>query len=97
MRMLLKAQMDTEKSSQALQEGKMQPELERIMNQLRPEAAYFYGEDGKRAALFIFDMEDPSQLPELTEPFFTTAGASVYVTPVMNADDLQAGLQRAFG
>ena len=75
----------------------MQPKLERIMHELRPEAAYFYGEDGKRTALFIFDMEHPSQLPALSEPFFTTAGASVYVTPVMNADDLQAGLQRAFG
>jgi hypothetical protein len=97
MRMLLKASMDTEKSNQALQEGRMQPALEGMMRELQPEATYFYPENGRRTALFVFDMEDPSQLPGVSEPLFSTAGADVHVTPVMNAEDLQKGLQQAFG
>jgi hypothetical protein len=97
MRMLLKASMDTEKSNQALQEGRMQSALEGMMRELQPEATYFYPENGRRTALFVFDMEDPSQLPGVSEPLFSTAGADVHVTPVMNAEDLQKGLQQAFG
>jgi hypothetical protein len=97
MRMLLKASMDTEKSNQALAEGTMQPALEGMMRELQPEAAYFYPENGRRTALFVVDMEDPSRLPAVTEPFFSNAGADVHVTPVMNAEDLQKGLRQAFG
>jgi hypothetical protein len=66
------------------------------MNELRPEATYFYAEDGKRVCLFIFDMQDPSQLPPAVEPFFQNSEASVRVTPVTNGDDLQRGLQQVF-
>jgi len=97
MRVLLKATMDTEKSTAALQEGKIQRTFQDVMGELQPEAAYFYPENGRRTCLMVFDMEDPSQLPSVTEPFFTIAGADVSVTPVMNAEDMQKGVQQAFG
>ena len=61
------------------------------MERLQPEAAYFYPEDGRRTALFVFDMESSSQLPPLTEPFFQM-GADVRVAQVMDANDLRSGL-----
>lgn len=97
MRMLLKATLDTEKSTRLLQEGRMQEVLGPVLERLQPEAAYFYGEQGRRTMFFVFDMEDPSDLPSISEPFFTHAGAEVYTTPVMNRDDLERGLQKAFG
>jgi hypothetical protein len=42
-------------------------------------------------------MQDPSDMPPLLEGFFTAYEADVELTPVMNADDLQAGLQRLAG
>jgi hypothetical protein len=36
-------------------------------------------------------------MPPLLEPFFSTFEAEVELTPVMNADDLRAGLQRVAG
>ncbi len=75
----------------------MQEVLGPVMERLQPEAAYFYGEKGRRNMFFVFDMKDPSQLPPISEPFFNEAGAEVYVTPVMNQDDLQKGVQEAFG
>jgi len=95
--MLLKATMDTERASQAIKDGTMGEALQGVMQQLNPEAAYFYPEDGKRTALFVFDLEDPSQLPPLTEPFFQTAAENVRMTPVMTIDDLRSGLQEVSG
>jgi hypothetical protein len=95
--MLLKATMDTERASQAIRDGTMGEALQGVMGQLNPEAAYFFPEDGKRTALFVFDMEDPSQLPPLTEPFYQAAAAEVHVMPAMTADDLRSGLQEVSG
>ena len=63
------------------------------MQDLKPEAAYFYPENGKRACLMVFDMKDPSQIPVIAERFFMELNAEVTLTPVMNADDLKKGLE----
>ena len=65
------------------------------MERLHPEAAYFYPEGGKRTALMVFDMKDPSQIPSIAEPFFMGLDADISMTPVMNAADLKAGLEIA--
>lgn len=97
MRMVLKATFDTEKGNEALQSGRFQETLEQLMERLNPEAAYFYGEQGRRNMLVVFDMEDPSQLVPISEPLFIEGGAEVYVTPAMNQDDMMKGVQEAFG
>jgi hypothetical protein len=95
--MLLKATMDTEKSNRLLQEGRMQEVLGQLMERLQPEAVYFYPEQGRRNMFVVFDMQDPSELPSITDPIFIEGGAEIYVTPVMNQDDLQKGIHQAFG
>ena len=62
---------------------------------LKPEAAYFFPEDGKRAGIFVFDMEGSWQLPPTVEPLFLNLDASIHVTPVMNGEDLERGLKEA--
>jgi hypothetical protein len=94
MRVLLKAQMDVEKGNQAIKDGTLPQALQSVMGDLKPEAAYFAPLDGKRTALIFFDLEDPSDLPRVSEPFFSLANASVEVMPCMDVDDLQAGLQK---
>ncbi len=97
MRMLLKAQMDTRRANEANRDGTLPEALGQMLNELQPEAAYFFPEDGKRTALLIFDMQDPSQIPPTLEPFFQNAEASVYLTPVMTREDLESGLQQVRG
>ena len=97
MRVLLTMQIPANKGSAALRDGSMQRTMEEFMNAVRPEAAYFAPEDGLRTAHIVFDMQDPSDMPPLLEPFFSTFEAKVELTPVMNADDLMAGLQRVAG
>jgi hypothetical protein len=97
MRVLLKIQIPGAKGTAALQDGSMQRTMEEFMNAVHPEAAYFAPEGGLRSCFLVFDMQDSSEMPPLLEPFFTTLEANIELTPVMNADDLQAGLQRWAG
>ena len=92
MRMLLKVQMDTPTSNEAIRQGTLQKIMEAAMEELRPEAAYFGAEDGCRTAFIFFDLADPSQLPKFSEPFFLQLGAKISYTPVMNGEDLAKGL-----
>lgn len=94
MRMMMKVTMDTEAGSRAIQDGSLPKMLQETMERLKPEAAYFGPEGGQRTAFLVFDMNDPSQLPSLTEPLFSTAKAKVEIFPVMDQDDLQRGLQQ---
>ncbi|MEU2118443.1 hypothetical protein ABZ567_23030 [Streptomyces sp. NPDC016459] len=50
MRMLLKVQMDTQASNEAIRQGTLQKTMESALSELRPEAAYFGTESGCRTA-----------------------------------------------
>ena len=93
MRMMLKMSIPVEAGNAALKEGRMPMILGKLMEQLKPEAAYFYAENGKRTAIMVFDMKDTSHIPVIAEPGFMGLNADISLTPVMNGDDLKAGLE----
>ena len=95
MRVRLKIQMPVESGNKAIRDGQLQKLMETTLGTLKPEAAYFFAEDGKRTAELFLDLKEVSQIPAIVEPFFMGVNASVEVTPVMNADDLRLGLQQA--
>lgn len=97
MRMLLKASIPVEKGNESFQSGTMAQGIQSLMETLKPEAAYFFPEDGKRTALFVFEMNDSSQLVPIVEPLFTNLDAAVHITPVMNSEDLERGFAAARG
>lgn len=88
MRFLFKISMPVEAANAAAKSGNFSI-IERILEQQRPEAAYFVAENGKRTAILIINMTDLSQLPAIAEPWFLGLNASVEVTPAMVADDLK--------
>ena len=92
MRMMLRALMDTEISNKSLQRGEMQKVIESLMDQLKPEAAYFSPHCGRRSCVFVFDMQESSQLPSIVEQLFQKMGAEIEIQPVMNREELQKGL-----
>jgi hypothetical protein len=93
MRVLLKVHLNTEAASQALQDGTLPQIMQSAVDRLQPEAAYFGPEDGMRTAYFFFDLKDPAQLPGIVEPFFQKLSAKIECTPVMNFEDVQAGMR----
>jgi hypothetical protein len=97
MRTMMKIKIDTELGSRAIADGSMPKLMEQVLGELQPESAYFGPENGIRTAFIVFDLEDPSRLPPIAEPLFSTLGANVEMFPVMDREDLQKGLQQVAG
>ena len=88
MRFLLKVELPVEKSNALAREGRLGKTIQSIVEDLKPEAAYFLASDGKRAGYLFIDMDDPSQLPAVAEPWFLAFNASIEAIPAMNTEDL---------
>jgi hypothetical protein len=89
MRFLLKAEWPVEAGNAAIKDGSLPRTIESVLDDLKPEAAYFLASNGKRTALLIVDMKDASQIPALAEPWFLAFKASLEIVPVMVLDDLK--------
>src|SRR5262249_38526905 len=89
MRMLLRISIPVERGNAAAKDGTLTSMVERILADLKPEAAYFYADDdGQRAGSIVFDMKDTSQIPAIAEPWFLAFNAKVSFRPIMNPQDL---------
>ena len=94
MRMMLRWTVPVERGNEAIRDGVLAATIESLIDELEPEAAYFWPEAGERAGMMVFDMADTTQIPQIAEPLFMTADAAVEFVPVMNADDLRTALEQ---
>ena len=95
MRMMVKFTLPTtEEVNAKIRDGSIGQTMETMLGNLQPEAAYFCPRDGKRGGYLVFNMEEESELVTKLEPLWLEMRATVEIVPVMNADDLRAGLQR---
>ena len=92
MRMLLTASMPVENGNTAVANGTLGSTIQKILAEMKPEAAYFVAEGGERTAFVFFEMKDSSELTAIAEPWFLAFNAKVSVRPAMNPQDLAAGL-----
>jgi hypothetical protein len=68
--------------------------MQRILDDLKPEAVYFTEQDEKRSAILIIEIANPSEVPKFAEPFFLNFNAECQLRIVMSPDDLRnAGLE----
>ena len=93
MRMSMHVKIPHEKFNAAVRDGSVGAKLQRILEATKPEAVYFTDCDGRRGAVVVVNVDDPSQIPGLAEPWFLTFDASVEPRIVMSPEDLgRAGL-----
>jgi hypothetical protein len=93
MRMLLRVSIPAEAGNAAAKAGTLGPTIERLLADLKPEAAYFFADDsGNRSGSIVFDMKDTSQIPAIAEPWFLAFNAKISFRPVMNPQDLAAAI-----
>lgn len=88
MRMLLKVNIPTGPGNDAMKSGAIPNKLKQILDDLKPEAAYFAEDDGERTGYLFVDMAEPSDLARLAEPFFLAFNARVTARPAMKLEDL---------
>ena len=94
MRMLLNVRMPNEPFNTLVRQGKIGAMMGRILEEIKPEAAYFTEQQGKRGAILIVDVKDPSRVPSIAEPFFLHFDADCSFHIVMSPEDLKkAGLE----
>ncbi|MEZ5318738.1 MAG: hypothetical protein R2752_15170 [Vicinamibacterales bacterium] len=92
MRTMLRWTVPVEKGNAMVADGSMGTVIEAVLARAKPEAAYFFAENGKRGGMIFFDMKEPADIPRLAETLFHGANAAVEFVPVMNGDDLKKAL-----
>jgi len=71
--------------------------MKKILDDIKPEAAYFGEREGKRGGILIVNLNSPSEVPKLAEPWFLTFDASVEFRVVMTPEDLAKSDLEALG
>lgn len=89
MRFLMKVSLPVEQANAAAKAGKLGKKIQSILSDLNPEAAYFATDgQGRRSGYIFFDMQEPSQIPAVAEPWFLAFNAAVEILPAMKPEDL---------
>jgi len=99
MRMMLHVVIPVKTGNAAVREGKLGSTLQKILADLKPEAAFFTETNGTRSGYIFFDMKDAAQLPAIAEPWFLAFNATLTVKPAMTPQDMAgsagAGIEAA--
>ncbi|MCX5378227.1 DUF3303 family protein [Streptomyces sp. NBC_00091] len=92
MRVMLRAHMDTAATNEGIMTGGLPQAVKKLIDKVKPEAAYFGLHEGVRSCWIVFDLQDSAQMPALTWDLFHDFNAEIEVGPVMTAEDLGKAL-----
>lgn len=88
MRILMKVRLPVEKANALAVKGALGRTIQGILEELKPEAAYFGEEEGKRTGFLVVNLEGAHKIPSVCEPWFVAFNASISLIPVMTPEDL---------
>ncbi|WP_024870648.1 hypothetical protein [Tolumonas lignilytica] len=93
MKMLLTVEFPLEPFNSLVINGKIGAVIGSILETIKPEMTYFTEQDGKRGALLVVNVNQPSDVPFYAEPFFLKLNGACKFRILMSPEDLQnAGL-----
>jgi hypothetical protein len=92
MRVMVKFRFPAEIGNELVETGKAEKVIKALLQDLKPEAAYFFNEFGERAGFFIMNMQDSSEIAGVSERIFFGLNAEIDMIPVMTAEELAKGL-----
>ena len=88
MQMLMHVRFPLEPFNSAVRDGSVGEKMRKILADIKPEVAYFTEQDGLRGGIFVVNVNDPSDVPSLAEPWFLTFHAEVEFRIAMKPEDL---------
>jgi len=89
MRMLVNVIFPVEKFNAAARDGIVAKKTKHILDELKPEAAYFTEQNGQRGVILIVDVPNPAKIPSIAEPWFLNFDAKVSFHVVMSPEELE--------
>ena len=88
MRFMVTFRVPLEAGNAVIKDGRLGRTIQSVLEDLKPEAAYFGEMDGARGGYLVVNMDDAAQIPAIAEPLFLGMNATIAFHPVMTADDL---------
>jgi len=88
MKFMMKVIIPVEAGNKAAKAGTLGKVIQLILEELKPDGAYFTDVDGCRGGYIFFNMDDTSQIPAVAEPWFLAFNAAVEIQAVMLPEDL---------
>jgi hypothetical protein len=86
--MILHVVMPQEPFNTLARKGTAGSTLKKILDTIKPEAAYFTEQDGHRGAILVLDVKDASAIPGIAEPWFLSFNADCKLRIAMTPEDL---------
>lgn len=94
MRMLLNIRIPHEPFNTLVRDGTVGDVMAKILEETKPEAAYFTEHNGMRGAVLVVNLDEASEIPALAEPWFLKLNADCELRIAMLPQDLmKAGLE----
>ena len=88
MRVLMQVTLPLEPFNTFVRNGSAAEKMKKIMEDAKPEAAYFSEMHGHRGGILIVNLESPSDIPKFAEPWFLGFNAEVEFRIAMTPEDL---------
>jgi hypothetical protein len=89
MKYLVKVTLPSE-ATKAIRDGSILEKMQRIFNDMKPEAAYFVTENGRRTQYIVVNADDAKPLPYLAEPWWLMFNADVDILPAFTLQDMES-------
>ena len=88
MRFILRLRIPNDAGNAALKDPQFGAKMQKVLADMKAEAAYFPPVDGCRGGYIILNLDDASQIPAIAEPLFLWLNAEIDLHPVMTPQDL---------
>jgi len=97
MRMIMQIQFPIEPFNTAVKNGTIANTMKKILEATKPEHAWFSERNGKRGGILVVNVDSPSDVPRLAEPWFLALNAEVEFRIAMTPEDLGRADLNALG
>ena len=88
MRFMITCRIPVAKGNESAKAASLDSTIQSIMEELKPEAAYFSEIEGARSGYIVVNMDDASQISAIAETLFLGLGATIQVHRVMIPEEL---------
>lgn len=92
MRLFMEVLIPVEKGNLSKADGSMEKAIQDFIDSAKPEAAYFHLWEGKRGAVFIFEVANQAELTAHNEPLFAALDAEIRFSPTLSLKELMSNL-----